>query len=88
MNKSFIFFLVATIITLLSVAVLNTGPIVSKKLGSEWKTLNCLLLSDQYKEAKDDYEKENDEEEKKEKDITKKMSKKEIFVNGKKLCMV
>lgn len=76
MNKSFVFFLVATIITLLSVAVLNTGPIVSKRLGSNWKTLNCLRLSDQYKEDKDDYEKETDEEEKKEKDIIKKLSKK------------
>ena len=76
MNKSFVFFLVATIITLLSVAVLNTGPIVSKRLGSNWKTLNCLKFSDEYKEAKDDYEKETDEEEKKEKDITKKKNKK------------
>ena len=81
--------MVATIITLLSVAVLNTGPIVSKRLGKDWKTLNCLKLSDEYEEAKELYEEQTDEELKKVKDTEKKRAKKEeICVNGKKLCMV
>ena len=44
MNKNFIFFLVATIILLLSIAVLYVAPIVH--YGDDWKTLNCLIKSD------------------------------------------
>ena len=70
MNKSFIFFLVSTIITLLSVAVFNTGPIINGKIGSDednpWKTLNCMMISDQYKDKKEEYDKEIDEEKKNE----------------------
>ena len=69
MNKSFIFFFVSTIITLLSVAVFNTGPIINGKIGSDednpWKTLNCMKISDQYKDKKEEYDKEIDEEKKK-----------------------
>ena len=76
MNKSFIFFLVATLITIFSIAVLNTGPIINNKLGPNWETLNCLLLSDEYDIAKDDYDLETDEELRKQKNIEKKMAKK------------
>ena len=81
MNKSFIFFLVSTIITLLSVAVFNTGPIINGKIGSDednpWKTLNCMMISDQYKDKKEEYDKEIDEEEKNEIDKDMKSLKKQ-----------
>ena len=72
MNKPFVFFCVATIITLLSVIVLHTGPVVNRKIGDdyepEWRILNCLMKSDSYKKAKKDWEKEIDEDQKAEKD--------------------
>ena len=81
MNKSFIFFLVSTIITLLSVAVFNTGPIINGKIGSDglnpWKTLNCMMISDLYKDKKEEYDKEIDEEEKNEIDKDMKRFKKQ-----------
>lgn len=53
MNKNFIFFLVATIILLLSIAVLYVAPIVHG-YGDEWKTLNCLILSDNIEKFEED----------------------------------
>lgn len=82
MNKSFIFFIVAVIITLLSVVVFYTGPIINGKIGSDnvqslWKTLNCMYLSDLYKDKKNEYDKEIDEDLKNEKDKEKKDLKKQ-----------
>ena len=61
MNKNFFFFLISTIILLLSIVVLNTGPIINKIKGigsqnnfdSNWGTLNCLYVSDQYEIEKE-----------------------------------
>ena len=61
MNKEFLFFLFATLITALTVITFNTGPIINGKIGSNWKTLNCLLYSDRYKQNKEDLPEDTDE---------------------------
>ena len=71
MNKNFIFFFVAAIILILSIACLYVAPIINGKLGngdSEWKNMNCLIKSDFIKQEEesiklltDDKEKEEEE---------------------------
>ena len=71
MNKNFIFFLVASIVLILSIAVLYIAPIINRRLGDKWKTDNCLLFSDTIDQMEEyiigmtDNEKKEYEEEKK-----------------------
>lgn len=65
MNKNFIFFLIATIILILSIAVLYIAPIINGSLGEEWKTLNCLVLSDDIEVSEEDISSTTDKDEKK-----------------------
>lgn len=78
MNKNFIFFLVATIILLLSIVVLYVAPIVHG-YGDEWKTLNCLILSDNIEKSEEnikDLPSNTDEKEKKDREKVLKRDKK------------
>jgi hypothetical protein len=80
MNQSFIFFLSATLIALLSIVALGTGPIINKRISmstnkwldtsnqmnfNDWGQLNCQLLDDKYEQDEKDWKKEEDEEQKK-----------------------
>ena len=67
MNKNFIFFFVATIILILSIASLYIAPIINEKLGTgenPWKNLNCLIQSDNIDELKEDISSITDDQEK------------------------
>lgn len=68
MNKNFIFFLIATIILILSIAVLYIAPIINGSLGEEWKTLNCLVKSDNIEVYEEDISSTTDKDEKKQKE--------------------
>jgi hypothetical protein len=80
MNQSFIFFLSATLIALLSIVALGTGPIINKRISmstnkwldtsnqmnfNDWGQLNCQLLDDKYEQDEKTWKKEEDEEQKK-----------------------
>ena len=54
MSKGLIFFCCSCAILLFSIINLSVGPIISKRVGYNWGTLNC-------KEAKDDYDKVKDQ---------------------------
>lgn len=74
MNKSFLFFFISTLIVVFSVVLLNVGiNINSSNVNNDWKTLNCLMLSDAYediKEANEIIEGDSEEDKKrKERDI-------------------
>ena len=69
MNKSFIFFLIASIILLLSISALNIAPVINKKVGGDWHLLNCLKESDQYNQKEEDYKGEIDDKIKEENDL-------------------
>ena len=52
MNYGYIYFIISCSILLLSIININIGPIVSLAIGSDWKNLNCDLLSDEFDEVK------------------------------------
>ena len=54
MSKGLIFFCCSCAILLFSIINLSVGPIISKRVGDDWGTLNC-------KKAKDDYDKVKDQ---------------------------
>ena len=54
MSKGLIFFCCSCAILLFSIINLSVGPIISKRVGYNWGTLNC-------EEAKDDYDKVKDQ---------------------------
>ena len=53
MSKGLIFFFCSCAILLFTIINLSIGPIVSKKVGSTWGTLNCQKARDDYKKDKD-----------------------------------
>ena len=63
--NNFIFFLSATLIVVLSIAALCTGPIINTNVGDGWGTLNCKKLSDEYEDKEKLWEKEENEAQKK-----------------------
>ena len=54
MSKGLIYFCCACCILVLSIVNLSIGPIISKRIGLDWGTLNCAERKDDYDEAKDD----------------------------------
>ena len=52
MSKGFLFFCCACVILLFSIINLSIGPIVSRTVGTDWGTLNCKVLVDDYDDAK------------------------------------
>ena len=78
MNKAFIFFLSATLIVVFCTVVLNTGPIITEAVGTEWKNINCIKAKDDYDISKEDWEKETDEAQKASKEKIAKSNKKKI----------
>ena len=59
--NNFIFFLSATLIVVLSIAALGTGPVINNLVGrggiSHWGVANCQLLSDTYEDDEKKWEK-------------------------------
>ena len=59
--NNFIFFLSATLIVVLSIAALGTGPVINNLVGgggiSHWGVANCQLLSDTYEDDEKEWEK-------------------------------
>ena len=53
MSKGLIFFCCSCAILLFSIINLSVGPIVSKRVGDNWGTLNCKKAKDDYDEVKD-----------------------------------
>ena len=55
MGKGLIFFVCTCIILVLTIINLGIAPIVNKKVGYFWGTLNCARLKDIYDDQKEDY---------------------------------
>ena len=53
MSKGLIFFCCSCAILLFSIINLSVGPIISKRVGDNWGTLNCKKAKDDYDEVKD-----------------------------------
>ena len=53
MSKGLIYFCCACCILVLTIINLSIGPIISKKIGRDWGTLNCAENKDEYDEQKD-----------------------------------
>ena len=54
MNKTLIFLILSTCTIILSISIIAVGPITNNKIGLDWGTKNCQLLSDQVELLKDD----------------------------------
>ena len=59
MGKGLLFFCCACCILVLTIINLSVGPIISKRVGNGWGTLNCAERKDTYDDAKDNYKKSN-----------------------------
>ena len=53
MSKGLIFFCCSCAILLFSIINLSVGPIISKRVGYNWGTLNCEKAKDDYDKVKD-----------------------------------
>jgi len=53
MSKGLIFFCCSCAILLFSIINLSVGPIISKRVGDDWGTLNCEKAKDDYDKVKD-----------------------------------
>lgn len=52
MNKGLLFFICSTIILVLTAINLSVGPIISKKVGTDWGTRNCEYIADLLEDEK------------------------------------
>ena len=86
MNKNFIFFLVSTIILILSMAILYVAPLING-YGYDWKTLNCLKLSDNIEQLEEEISSITDDNLKKEEEKELKILKKERDLCNNKVAM-
>ena len=64
MNYGYIYFIISCSILLLSIININIGPIVTLAIGSDWKNLNCDLLTDIFDEIKKEYRELDEDSEK------------------------
>ena len=60
MSKGLIFFCCSCAILLFSIINLSVGPIISKRVGDSWGTLNCERAKDVYDKVKDQDDPDND----------------------------
>ena len=60
MSKGLIFFCCSCAILLFSIINLSVGPIISKRVGDYWGTLNCEKAKDDYDKVKDQDDPDND----------------------------
>ena len=60
MSKGLIFFCCSCAILLFSIINLSVGPIISKRVGYDWGTLNCEEAKDNYDKVKDQDDPDND----------------------------